>query len=224
MSIPRSISTFLDRHHTQYAVVPHAPAYTAQETAAVAHVPGRAWAKVVVCMADQLPILAVLPAPLRIDFDRLQDASHAATLRLAREGEFARLFPDCEIGAMPPLGPLYRQQVFVDQSLTTDREITFNAGSHRDAIRMEYGEFQRLIKPTVARFRTQPRHREADRTGVRVTDFVCGGLVDETRAWGISEYQRQTYYFCSPICKMEFDDNPAAYAPEPAQPRERRKG
>jgi Ala-tRNA(Pro) deacylase len=59
-------------------------------------------------------------------------------VRLATEAEFASLFPDCELGAMPPLGELYGLPVYVDESLSVDKEIIFSAGTHRDAIRMNY--------------------------------------------------------------------------------------
>ena len=212
MAIPASISEFLDRHQARYSLLPHTIAYTAQEEAAAAHVSGREWAKVVVCMADGHPVLAVLPAPLKVDLDRLKQAAHADSLRLANEGEFKGLYTDCEIGAMPPLGPLYRQAVFVDASLTADREIAFNAGSHRDAIRMPYGEFQRLVRPTVAEFGMGLLRPATGRAKTIVTDLVCGSAVHKERAWGRSEHRGETYYFCSQRCKMEFDDNPQAYA------------
>lgn len=211
MAIPASVSDFLDRHHARYAVLRHPVAYTAQEEAAAAQVPGRDWAKVVVCVADDRPLLAVLPAPLKVDVTRLKEVTHAHALRLAREDEFKGLYTDCEVGAMPPLGPLYRQDVVVEQSLADHRDIVFEAGSHREAIRMPYAEFERLVRPTVAAFGigrlSAPRRRQRQVT----TDAVCGSAVSEGAAWGFSEYQGQRYYFCSQVCKMEFDDNPNAY-------------
>jgi Ala-tRNA(Pro) deacylase len=212
MAIPASISEFLDRHQARYSLVSHPIAYTAQEEAAAAHVPGREWAKVVVCMADDQPVLAVLPAPLKVDLDRLKRATHAGSLRLANEGEFKGLYTDCEVGAMPPFGPLYRQAVFVDATLTTDPEIAFNAGSHRDAIRMPYGEFQRLVRPTVAEFGKGSLGAATSSAKAIVSDVVCGTDIDKEHAWGRSEHKGETYYFCSQRCKMEFDDNPQAYA------------
>jgi len=88
MAIPASVSDFLDRHHARYSVLRHPVAYTAQEEAAAAQVPGHDWAKVVVCVADERPLLAVLPAPLKVDVTRLKDATHASALRIAREHEF----------------------------------------------------------------------------------------------------------------------------------------
>lgn len=210
MAIPASVSDFLDRHHARYAVLRHPAAYTAQEEAAAAHVPGDDWAKVVVCVADDRTLLVVLPASLNVDFTRLRAAMHASALRLAREDEFRGLYTDCEIGAMPPLGPLYRQEVIVEESLADDREIVFDAGSHRESIRMLYSQFERLVRPTVAAFGVSPR-RATTRRKV-LTDAVCGADVREDVAMGWSEYRGQRYYFCSQACKMEFDDNPEAYA------------
>jgi Ala-tRNA(Pro) deacylase len=210
MAIPVSISDFLDRHQARYAHVSHPIAYTAQEEAAAAHVPGREWAKAVVCFADDHPLLAVLPAPAKVDLHRLKQVVHARSLRLAHEGEFEGFYTECEVGAMPPLGPLYRQPVFVDESLARGREIAFNAGSHRDAIRMPYLEFERLVRPTVAAFGTDPRTATRSTSGMMM-DVVCGGVLDERTAWGRSDYMGETYYFCSQACKMEFDDNSEAY-------------
>jgi Ala-tRNA(Pro) deacylase len=210
MAIPASISEFLDRHHARYSVLTHPVAYTAQEEAAAAHVPGLEWAKVVVCLADDRPVLAVVPAPLKVDFGRLRDVTHAHSLRLAHEDELKGLYTDCEIGAMPPLGPLYRQDVVVDDTLTGDGEIVFEAGTHRESIRMPYAEFQRLVQPTVAALTLASGGRLRTSQGTQA-DAVCGAGVTEELAWGWSEYRGQRYYFCSQACKMEFDDNPAAY-------------
>jgi Ala-tRNA(Pro) deacylase len=133
-------------------VFQHAPAFTAQEEAAVTHVPGRNWAKAVVCFADGEPVQAVVPADREVDLERLADLAKAQEMRLADESELRWLYPDCELGAMPPLGPLYRQAVFVDEALTMDDEIVFNAGTHSDAICMRYGDFASIARPIVGRF------------------------------------------------------------------------
>src|SRR5262245_27609578 len=148
--IPAAISDYLDRHHARYALLSNRTAYTAQEEAAAAHVPGHVWAKTVVCFADDEPILAVVPAPLAVDLNRLQQTAQARSVRLATEKELAPLYQDCDLGAMPPLGPLYGQRVFVDEELTRDPQVAFTAGSHHDTIRMPYAEFERLVHPTVA--------------------------------------------------------------------------
>jgi Ala-tRNA(Pro) deacylase len=138
--------------HVPYVVVPHPPAFTAQEEAAAAHVPGRDWAKVVVCLIDGEPIEAVVPAPAFVNLDRLLALAGGTTIRLAEEEELRRLFPDCEVGAMPPLGPLYGQTVFVDAALAMEPEIVFNAGTHRHAIAMGWNDFVKMVNPIVGSF------------------------------------------------------------------------
>ncbi len=154
MAIPVPIRDFLRDRHIDFRVVTHPTAYTAQEEAAVTHVPGREWAKTVVCFADNEPVLAVLPAHYSVDFERLRAVVGASRLRLATEGEMVALYPGCEAGAMPPLGPLYGQRVFVDVSLADDLEIVFNAGTHVDALRMRYDTFVAAAGGTVASFAT----------------------------------------------------------------------
>jgi Ala-tRNA(Pro) deacylase len=152
MPIPRSIEQFLTDQHVPYSVIAHQRAYTAQAEAAVAHVPGRHWAKTVSCLADDRFILAVVPATSLVDLDRLRDIAHAHDVRLASEREFEGLYPDCEVGAMPPLGPLYGQPVFIDRALTGSNEIVFDAGSHTDAVQVRYDDFARVVRPTVGDF------------------------------------------------------------------------
>jgi len=157
MPIPRSIEQFLGEQQVEYSVIHHRPAYTAQEEASVAHVPGRLWAKSVACVADDRPILAVVPASSRVDLERLGDIVGTRDVRLASEREFEPLYPDCETGAMPPLGPLYGQAVFVDRTLADERDIVFEAGSHTEAVKMKYDDFARVVRPTVGDFgRSQP--------------------------------------------------------------------
>ncbi len=156
MAIPASISNYLDKAGVSYDVIEHPLAYTAQEEAAVTHIPGADWAKAVVCIADERPMLAVLPAHYHLDLKALRDALGAKYVRLASESEMQPMFEDCELGAMPPFGPLYGQHVLVDRSLTGRPSVVFNAGSHRDAIRMPYRDFEALVKPVVAAFASPP--------------------------------------------------------------------
>jgi len=147
-----TVQEFLRRGNVAYTVFQHMPAFTAQEEAAVTHVPGRNWAKAVICFADGEPIQAVVPADREVDLERLADVAGAGDVRLADESELRWLYPDCELGAMPPFGPLYKQRVFVDESLARDDEIVFNAGTHADAICMRYVDFAALARPTAGRF------------------------------------------------------------------------
>ena len=139
-----------------YPVVPHTPAYNAQEEAAVAHLPSRAWAKVVVCLVEGEPIQAVVPAPLAVNLDRLLELTGGSTIRLAVEDELRRLYPDREPGAIPPFGPICGQPVFVDVALAAEPEIVFNGGSHAEAIRIRWTDFATTVRPIVGRFAGPP--------------------------------------------------------------------
>ena len=209
--IPASITKYLEQNHARYAVIPHRPAYTAQEEAAATHVPGGAWAKSVVCMANDELFLAVVPAPCTVDFDRLRRTIEADSVRLALESEFVPAYRECEPGAMPPFGPLFGQRVVVDSALATDPEIVFSGGSHGDAIRMPYREFERLSRPTIAKFATGPSLSAPARLTTFI-DPVCGNEVEEQAACVWSEHEGERFYFCSHTCKMEFDDNPFSYS------------
>jgi Ala-tRNA(Pro) deacylase len=114
----------------------------------------------VVIAAGAKTALAVLPASYHVNLKKLGDLI-GEPARLATEEEFIGLFPDCELGAMPPLGELYALPVYVDKSLEADEEIVFNAGTHRDAIRMKYTDFKRLAKPTVAEFALRSARKSA---------------------------------------------------------------
>jgi Ala-tRNA(Pro) deacylase len=152
MTYTSRIHAFLRDARVPYTVIPHPLAYTAQEEAALAHVPGREWAKVVVLVLDDDPIQAVLPAPLTVSLDRLVDLARGREIRLATEDELQQWFPDCEAGAMPPFGPLYNQPVYVDVTLAGEPEIVFNAGTHADAICMRWADYAASVRPIVGRF------------------------------------------------------------------------
>ena len=151
-----SIHQFLSEAHVPYVVLPHRAAFTAQEEAAATHVRGRDWAKVVVCIVDGKPIEAVLPAPYMVNLDRLLALTGGTAIRLAREQEVSRLFMDGEPGAMPPLGSIYGQKVFVDVSLAVEPVLVFDAGTHTEAIAMRWTDFVKMIRPIVGRF-AEPR-------------------------------------------------------------------
>lgn len=156
MTILRRLKEFLENNHIRYEVLGHQEAYTAPEIAHTLHVSGKMLAKVVMVKADDRFVMTVLPSNWRINFDRLKDALGAAHVRLATEDEFKGLFPDCEIGTMPPFGNLYGLGVYVDQSLTDDEEIIFQAGTHLGAIKLRYQDFANLVHPNIAEFHQAP--------------------------------------------------------------------
>ena len=139
---------FLDKEHVKYVTIGHSPAFTAQEIAALAHIPGKELAKTVIVKVDHELAMVVLPASEMVRLDHLRESLGTEFVELAEEDEFKGAFPDCETGAMPPFGNLYGMKVFVDQSLREDDEIAFNAGSHEELIRLPYAEYERLVHPT----------------------------------------------------------------------------
>ncbi|MEQ1440344.1 YbaK/EbsC family protein [Fontimonas sp. SYSU GA230001] len=138
---------YLDAHHVRYAVISHSPAYTAPEIAQSAHVPGKQLAKTVIVKVDGRLVMAVLPSTQHVHTEAMRKSIGAQEIVLASESEFAGRFPDCEPGAMPPFGHLYGIEVFVSPRLAEDEMICFNAGNHRELIRMSYADFERLAQP-----------------------------------------------------------------------------
>ena len=146
---------YLEENHVQYETVSHSPAFTAQEIAAKAHVPGKDMAKTVMVKLDGAMAMVVLPAPDKVSAMRLKEVSGAGVVELATEREFAELFPTCEVGAMPPFGNLWGMEVFADAHLCEDETITFNAGSHTELVKLSYADYERLVRPRVASLTTR---------------------------------------------------------------------
>lgn len=146
---PRSVDDFLKHARVPFTAFQHAEAFSAQKQAAKSHVPGRTWAKTVICFADDEPIAAIVPAHLMVDLEQVRVLARAVTLRLAREQELAEICPDCELGAVSPFTSRWGMRVFVDHSFVGEPEMVFSAGTHTDAIRMHYGDFSDLTRPVV---------------------------------------------------------------------------
>ena len=157
----RKLKDFLDSQHISYTSIPHSTAYTAQGIAALTHISGKELAKTVMVKLDDNISMAVLPASKSVDLEMLKQAAGAKTAGLASEREFREKFPDCETGAMPPFGNLYNLPVFVEESLSRDREIAFNAGTHNELIRVSYEDFARVVKPTQLKFSSVKMARAA---------------------------------------------------------------
>lgn len=145
----QKIKDYLDENGVKYVIMKHSPAYTAQEVAAEAHVPGRHFAKSVTVRLDGRLAMAVLPATDQLDLDRLAQSAGVQSAELATEEEFADRFPGCELGAMPPFGNLFDMEVFVSPHLTQAERIAFNAGTHTEVMQIAYDDFARLVKPAV---------------------------------------------------------------------------
>lgn len=152
------LKCFLDENNVKYAVITHSNAYTAQEVAESAHIPGKEIAKTVMVTIDGEHAMAVVPASYRVDFGLLKAAAGAGSVELTEESALEKLFPDCKLGAMPPFGNLYGMKVYVAETLAEDDQIAFNAGSHTELIRLAYKDFERLVKPVVLALIIHPDH------------------------------------------------------------------
>jgi Ala-tRNA(Pro) deacylase len=148
----RKLIEFLDSQKVKYTMIRHSKAYTAQEIAASAHIPGKELAKTVIVKIDGKFAMAVLPASYSANFDLLKRTVGADNIKLATESEFKDIFPDSDIGAMPPFGNLYGLDVYVAEKLAEDDEIAFNACSHTELIKMAFQDYVKLVKPKVIKF------------------------------------------------------------------------
>lgn len=154
--ISNRLKDFLDRFEIGYDVMHHDPAFTAQELAARMHISGFEFTKAVVVKLDGEFALVAVPAPLRINFKELAHAAGAKKCRLASEQEFQQFFPDCELGAMPPFGNLYQLPTYADIEVTRNENMVINAGTHAEALRLRFSDFNRLARPRVGRFAEPP--------------------------------------------------------------------
>ena len=152
MSIPRRIRDYLDSQKAPYEWLPHPQAFTAQEVAHSLHVSGKRLAKTVILDADGRLVMAVLPASHRLIMPELKAALEVRRLEMLPESELAKIFPDCDLGAIPPFGNLYGIEVWVDRPVEESGELVFTAGTHVDAVRMKYSDYAELVKPHVGRF------------------------------------------------------------------------
>ena len=146
------LKKFLDENNIKYITVSHSKAYTAQQIAASAHIPGKTLAKTVMIKLGDKMAMAVLPASKMVNFGMLKEVIGSDDVELATEREFKDKFPDCEIGAMPPFGNLYEMDVYVAETLAKQDEIAFNSCSHTELIKMSYGDFEKLVKPKRLKF------------------------------------------------------------------------
>lgn len=146
------LQSFLDEHGATYRVSHHDSAYTAQDLAMAEHVPGLRVIKPVLVRADGRYVLCALPACHRVDLEELRRQIPAAEVRLADERTLGSLFPDCELGAEPPVGRMYDLLTLMDESLTADDHVVFQAGTHSDSVTMTLAEYRRVAQPEIAHF------------------------------------------------------------------------
>jgi len=152
VTVLKKLRDYLEQNQVSYELGYHVRAYTAQEIAAAQHVPGKEMAKVVMVKTDGKNIMLVLPASYRVEMKKLKGVLNSKKVVMVKEEEFQELFPDCEIGAMPPFGNLYNLEVWVDQVLTEDEFIVSQAGSHVETLKIKYSDYVRLVNPKVGDF------------------------------------------------------------------------
>jgi Ala-tRNA(Pro) deacylase len=148
----QKLKEFLDGNKVKYVTIRHSTAYTAQETAASAHIPGKELAKTVVLRIDGRMTMAVLPASHKLDIPLLKKAVGARDVEIAHEADFKDIFAGCDTGAMPPFGNLYGIDVLVDSLLAGNEEIAFNACSHSELVKLKYADYIKLVNPKVTSF------------------------------------------------------------------------
>lgn len=149
MAIPGKLAKHLNERKIPYRTSCHPEAFTALQSAQAAHVPPAMFAKNVLVNADGRLWMVVLPATERVDMPLLRKCLDARKTRLAGESEFAPLFSDCDIGAMPIFGSLYGIPVLLCGELADHEEIAFTAGTHRDIVRIRVSDYLREESPRV---------------------------------------------------------------------------
>jgi Ala-tRNA(Pro) deacylase len=156
MEIPKKLISYLNEKRVPYEILHHPEAFTAQTIAAAEHVKGRHHAKVVMVKSGGQHLMTVLPADSRLDLEKLEKLTGKPTA-IESEAEFKSLFPDCAPGTMPPFGDLYDVPTYVDKSLTMENYIVFEAGTHTDAIKLSYSDYERTAKPHIQEFAVKLR-------------------------------------------------------------------
>ncbi len=152
MGIPQRIHQYLRSQGVPFEWLHHPQAFTAQELAHSMHLSGKRLAKTIVIAADGQPVMTVLPASHRLNLNDLRGLLEAREVEMLPEAELAKICPDCELGAIPPLGGLYGIDVWVDKAVSECEDIVFSAGTHEDSIRTKYADFARSVKPHEGRF------------------------------------------------------------------------
>lgn len=145
----QKLKTFLDQAGVQYMCLSHPPAYTAQQLAHHVRIAGDQVAKTVIIELDGKMAMLVMPATWRVRWERLSQILETDFVELADEMEFQDRFPDCEVGAMPPFGNLFEMSVYCSETLASQPEIAFAAGTHTESIHMNTRDFLQLVQPTV---------------------------------------------------------------------------
>jgi len=156
MPLSERLRSFLDSRQAKFTLTTHSKAFTAREVAVAEHLPPKEVAKTVVVFGDGAYHMIVVPASRLVDLHEVRTTLGLSQVRLATEDELGKMFPDCELGAMPPMGPLYGIPVYLDGTLAGQETLAFNGGTHRDVVHMATAEFRRLAEPRIVSLAREP--------------------------------------------------------------------
>lgn len=151
--VAKTLKELLDKNKIKYVSKKHSPAFTALEITESTHISSNNFIKTVMVKLDnKLAMVAMLPANKKLDVSALANMVNAKNVEIATEEEFSSKFPDCEIGAMPPIGGLYDMKVYADLTFHKGEEVSFNAGTHSEVITMSYKDYEKIANPTLGTF------------------------------------------------------------------------
>jgi Ala-tRNA(Pro) deacylase len=146
------IDEFLSNCDVAFERLPHRLTFTSNRLAQALHVKGHNVAKSVLVRTGRGFALAVLPATHQVNLPALKRDLGDEQVELAGEEDVAKVFQECEPGVRPPFGSLYHVPTIVDEELTKDEAIVFEAQNHEEALRVAYGDYERLEHPKVGHF------------------------------------------------------------------------
>lgn len=148
MAIVERLRQLLDAQDVPHDVITFPKAYTAQQVAHNAHVTGRRLAKTLVLRDDTgFDFMVVVPAWRQFDANAVRAMTGRSGTRLENEVELQNLFPDCELGAMPPFGHLYGMPMFVDKCFSKEPDLYFEAGNHHELVRLRWSDYAKIAQP-----------------------------------------------------------------------------
>jgi len=150
MACRDKLISLLKENKITFQLFSHKEIYTAQELASIHHVSGKSLAKVVMIKADDELIMVAVGAPYKVDLNKIAQLLKAEKVDVANERDFKDIFYDCDIGAMPPLGNLYKLKTFVDENLSKQENIIFKIGTHNETIKIKYSDYEKIAKPIVS--------------------------------------------------------------------------
>ena len=157
MATPQTVKRFLDEKNVSYEILTHPTAFTAQEVAHAIHQTGKVLAKTLIVEHDGKTVMVVVPAHHKVDLKSLKAVLGVKDVHLTLETRLRELFPESDLGAMPPLGPLYNLPVIVSKTLAENPDIVFNACTHTECAKMKYADFEKIVNPKVAEISDIPK-------------------------------------------------------------------